>query len=226
MFVMKEYNFIKFIFCITFCLSVFINSAHAAVVVPAYTSSVPKNVYGFLQADKKIDIYEQPTTKSNLIETAKWDENQVYFANHKSEPNDVFAVFVPNRKYVFFYVTDETDGWCKILYDKNESKSGWVKPNKPEDFWGLKDFYSHYGKKNSLYYLRDVDVRTRSLRSGPSEEAQALQGFSITKNIKLAIIRGNWALVSIIDFEGTVPKTGFIKWRDADGKLLLFPQMD
>lgn len=172
------------------------------------------------------NLYAEPTESSELIDFAIWNKDAVSFKKYKSEPSDVFAVFVPEKKYAFCYVMDEENGWYKVLYDKKSGHSAWVKSRLKDDFWSLKDFYSYYGKKNSLYYLKDVDVRKRSLRSGPSDESQALQGFNVTKNIKLVMIRGNWALVSIIDYDGSVPKTGYIKWRDADGTLLLFPKMN
>lgn len=197
-----------------------------ASVMPTYISTVPKNVYGFLQMDKTFVIHEEPQENSQILGNAAWSEEKVEINGKKSYPAQVFSVFVPKNNYAFCYVMDEENGYYKIIYDKKNGLMGWVKPAKPDDFWTLKEFYTYFGKKNSLYYLKDVDVRTRNLRSAPSETAQAIGGFNITKNIKLILIKGNWALVSIIDYEGTVPKTGFIKWRDADGAVLLFPKMD
>ena len=197
-----------------------------ASVMPTYISTVPKNVYGFLQMDKTFVIHEEPQENSQILGNAAWSEEKVEINGKKSYPAQVFSVFVPKNNYAFCYVMDEENGYYKIIYDKKNGLMGWVKPAKPDDFWTLKEFYTYFGKKNSLYYLKDVDVRTRNLRSAPSETAQAIGGFNITKNIKLVLIKGNWALVSIIDYEGTVPKTGFIKWRDADGAVLLFPKMD
>lgn len=205
---------------------VLVSSPLRAEVTPTYLSTVPKNIYGFMQMPSSFNLYAEPTESSELIDFAIWNKDAVSFKKYKSEPSDVFAVFVPEKKYAFCYVMDEENGWYKVLYDKKSGHSAWVKSRLKDDFWSLKDFYSYYGKKNSLYYLKDVDVRKRSLRSGPSDESQALQGFNVTKNIKLVMIRGNWALVSIIDYDGSVPKTGYIKWRDADGTLLLFPKMN
>ena len=39
-----------------------------------------------------------------------------------------------------------------------------------------------------------------------------------TEKIKLTVIRGNWALVSVQDLE-EVPKTGYLKWREKDGTI-------
>ena len=197
-----------------------------ASVMPTYISTVPKNVYGFLQMDKTFTIYEEPQEKAKILAKAVILDEKAEINGEKLYPAQVFSVFVPKNNYMFCYVMDEDNGYYKIIYDKKNGLMGWVKPEKPEDFWTLKEFYTYFGKKNSLYYLKDVDIHTRNLRSAPSDTAQAICGFNVAKNIKLVLIKGNWALVSIIDYEGTVPKTGFIKWRDADGTVLLFPKME
>ncbi|HIU87260.1 TPA: hypothetical protein IAD52_09860 [Candidatus Spyradomonas excrementavium] len=197
-----------------------------ASVQPTYVSTVPKNVYGFLQVEKNFGIYDKPEEKAQLLDYMSWDNEKVDLNNHKLYPAQVFSVFVPKKNYAFCYVMDEENGFYKIVYDKKNGLTGWVKPEKSENFWTLKDFYTYFGKKTSLYYLKDVDIHTRNLRSAPSDTAQSIGGFNVAKNIKLVLIKGNWALVSVIDYEGTVPKTGFVKWRDADGSVLLFPKMD
>ena len=44
------------------------------------------------------------------------------------------------------------------------------------------------------------------------------------QKIKLTALRGNWALVSVLDMDKT-PKTGFLKWRSADGEIYAFPEI-
>lgn len=198
-----------------------------ASILPTYTTTVPKNVYGFLNLNKSFVIYEKPDNNAKIIETVNWNSSEVLLKNNaRMDLAQLFAVLVPSRNFAFCYVMDEDDGWYQILYNKEENKTGWVKPTKTDDFWTLKDFYTYFGKEYSLYYLRDTSKRLRTLKSAPSDDAQSLQGFNVTKNIKLILIKGNWALVSIVDFESSVPKTGYVKWRDSDGALYLFPKMD
>lgn len=210
----------------TICVFVLFAGHVFAAVMPTYTTTVPKNVYGFLQVGNTFDVHSKPGPDSVVLDSIKWDKDEVLYRKYRLDPTEMFAVLVPEKKYAFLYVMDEEEGWFKVVYDKKNQKMGWVKAKTEEDFWGLKDFYTYFGKKKSLYYLKDVDVQKRSLRSAPSDSSQALQGFNVTKNIKLVLIRGNWALVSIIDYERSVPKTGYIKWRDSDGALYLFPQMN
>ncbi len=197
-----------------------------ADVMPTYTSTIPKNVYGFLQINQDIELRKEPSKDAPVVDTINWSREDVFLNEYKLDPSEVFAVFVPGKKLSLCYVMDEEDGWYKILYDKKNMHNAWVKPKHEDDFLSLKDFYTDFGKKYTLYYLKDVDTRTRILKSAPSDEAQSLQGFTIAKNIKMVMVRGNWVLVSVIDYEGTVPKTGYLKWRNTDGTIYLFPQIN
>ena len=47
---------------------------------------------------------------------------------------------------------------------------------------------------------------------------------NIPQQIKLVVLRGNWALVSVLDMDKT-PKTGYIRWRSDDGVRYFFPVM-
>ena len=42
------------------------------------------------------------------------------------------------------------------------------------------------------------------------------------QKINLNVIRGNWALVSVMDLD-KIPKTGYIRWRSDDGVRYFFP---
>ena len=41
----------------------------------------------------------------------------------------------------------------------------------------------------------------------------------------MSLLRGNWMLVTIVDI-GNEPKVGWIKWRNEDGTLMIFPNID
>ena len=85
----------------------------------------------------------------------------------------------------------------------------------------LEEIQLEHPKLHFTHHYREADG-TKKLHSAPAETSQELGGFDVVKYIKLTIIRGNWALVSVIDM-ANVPKTGFVKWRNADGQLYMFP---
>jgi hypothetical protein len=62
------------------------------------------------------------------------------------------------------------------------------------------------------------------LRAKTEDNSQIVARINHPQFIKLNVIRGNWALVSVVDIDKT-PKTGYIRWRSDDGIKYLFPNI-
>ncbi len=196
-----------------------------ADVMPYYTGSISKETIGFLQVPKSFSLYLYPRSDSAIVDTVSVMEYEVRLKKSSMEPAELFAVQIPDKNYAFCMVIDEQDDWYKIIYDKTNNKSAWVKPVSQDDFWGLRDFYSYFGKRYGLYYMKNIDYRKRGIYSGAYQESQKLGGFTLIKNIRLNKISGNWALVTVVDFDSK-PKIGYIRWREDDGLILVFPKFD
>ena len=85
-------------------------------------------------------------------------------------------------------------------------------------------FYNLYGKKYGLRFLKDIPDDLEVLRAKPEDLGQIVSKINYVKQIKLTVIRGNWALVSVQDLD-EMPKTGYMKWRDSDGTIYAFPNI-
>ena len=72
-------------------------------------------------------------------------------------------------------------------------------------------------------FLRD-DEDLEVLRAKPEDLGQIVSKLNYIKQIKLTVIRGNWALVSVMDIDKEL-KTGYMKWRDTDGTIYAFPNI-
>ena len=217
---MKKILYLSFIlFFFLFCMPVF------ADVMPRYTGSISKETIGFLQVPESFNLYLYPRYDSQIVESVKWTDTEVNYKEFSAEPSKLFAAQVSAKKMAFCSVIDEQDDWHKIIYDRINNKSAWIKPASQDDFWGLKDFYSYYGKKYGLYYMKDIDYRQRGIYSGAYEGSQKLGGFTLIKSIRLNKLSGNWALVTVIDLD-KLPKIGYIQWRQQDGRIVLFPKLD
>ena len=215
---MKRMLFKVFLlFSLTFALPVF------ADVMPYYSSSISEYTIGFLQMPNTFKVYLYPRNDSTVVDTVSLDGYVLKTSGDTLEPNEVYVVQVDN-KISYCIVVDEQDGWYKILYDKKNNKFGWVKPDDDNDFLRLREFYSFYGKMFGLYYMKNVDYRKRGLYSGAYEQSQKIDGFTMVKRIKLHKISGNWALVTVIDV-GSKPKIGYIRWREDNGTILVFPKI-
>ena len=75
-----------------------------------------------------------------------------------------------------------------------------------------------FGKKHGLYLLDDSN---KNLYSKAEDGAQVVDSFKYAKYIEPWFVNGNFLMVKIIDYDNK-QKTGYIRWRTDDGKLLVF----
>ena len=123
------------------------------------------------------------------------------------------------------YVTDiGDDNWVEVIYDKKTGAKGWVQTEDKFQFLPWRTFYGMYGRKYGLRLMKDAPDETKVLHAKSEELSQNLGKMNYVKQIRLTTIRGNWALVSVVDMDKT-PKTGYIKWRESDGTIYAFPSI-
>jgi len=195
------------------CLPVF------ADTMPFYTKSVPKNAIGLYQAGNEITLYSEANEKSDIIKTMQF--------SYKPEtmPDGVFALLLNDKKLGFIYVMDiDEDGWVQLLYDKKTGARGWIKTEDQMQFLPWMNFYNLYGRKYGLRLMKDAPEPIKELHAKTEDLSQVVSKLNYVQQIKLTAIRGNWALVSVVDLDKT-PKTGYIKWRSSEGMIYAFPNI-
>ena len=149
-----------FRYLILFSLLFLFNLPVMADVMPYYTGSLSKETIGFLQVPKSFKLYLYPRYDSQIIDTVQWTNTEVKLKNKTIEPSALFAAQIQSKGMAFCMVIDENeDNWYKIIYDKTTNSSGWIKAGSEDDFWGLRDFYSFYGRRYGLYYMKNIDYR-------------------------------------------------------------------
>ena len=84
------------------------------------------------------------------------------------------------------------------------------------------NFYNTYGKKYGLRLLKSAPETCKDIKASPEDLAQTISTINMPQKINLSVIRGNWALVSVMDLD-RMPKTGYIRWRSDDGIRYFFP---
>ena len=192
--------------------------------MPYYSSSISERTIGFLKVPQSFSLYALPSYDSKIEDIVKFENFEVKLSKTTIDVSDLYSVYNEEKKLGYCSVLDEQDGWYQIVYDKNNLKTGWIKPGNNDDFIQLRDFYTLYGKLNGLYYMKNVDYRKRGLYSGAYKNSQKIDGFTLVKSIKLHKISGNWALVTVLDYDNK-PKIGYIRWREDDGTILVFPKV-
>lgn len=190
-----------------------------ADTLPFYIESIPKQALGLYQTDKEITLYSHPDSNSDMIKKFEFSYNP------ETMPDGVFAVLLNEKQLGFMYVTDIGDeGWVEVIYDKYTNAKGWVLTSDRMQFLPWRNFYNLYGRKYGLRYLKDAPEDLEVLRAKPEDMGQIVSKFNFVKQIKLTVIRGNWALVSVMDLD-KIPKTGYMKWRENDGTIYAFPNI-
>lgn len=201
-------------------LSMFLALPVFADTMPFYMNSIPKTALGVYQTDKKITLYSHPDSNSSVIKTMEFSYNP------ETMPDSVFCVLINEKQLGFLYVTDiDEDGWVEVIYDKRTGARGWIQTIDQMQFLPWRNFYNLYGRKYGLRFLKDAPDDLGVLRAKPEDLGQIVSKINYVKQIKLTVIRGNWALVSVKDLD-EVPKTGYMKWRDNDGTIYAFPNIN
>ena len=190
-----------------------------ADTMPYYMNNIPASAIGVYQAGDTLKIYSEPNAESKVIKEFDF--------SYKPEtmPDGVFGVLLNEKKLGLIYVTDiGDDGWVEILYNKRTGAKGWVQTEDRFQFLPWLSFYNMYGRKYGLRMLKDTPDEVEILHAKPDDLAQNVGKMNYVKQIRLTAVRGNWALVSVVDLD-KIPKTGYIKWRDTSGKIYAFPNI-
>lgn len=204
-------------FLIILCL--FLMMPVWADTMPFYMNSIPKNAIGMYQTGENITLYSHPEVNSAVIKKLDFSYNP------ETMPDNVFAVLLNEKKLGFLYVSDiGDDGWVEVIYDKITGAKGWVQTEDRFQFLPWLSFYNMYGRKYGLRILKDAPYEIETLHAKSEDLSQNVATLRFVKQIKLTVIRGNWALVSVVDIDKT-PKTGYMKWRGTDGTIYAFPNI-
>ena len=175
---------------------------------------------GVYQAPKKIQIFSSPDLKSDLLFELDWQEE----ISTNTTLSDIFLVCIAKKNLAFLTVTDENEEWVEVLYNKSEKKKGWLKKDDPYRFLTWINFYNNYGKKYGLTLLKGAPKSCLDIKASMEANAKTIATINNPEMIKLNVIRGNWALVSVFDIDRT-PKTGYVRWRSDDGVRYFYPSV-
>jgi len=190
-----------------------------ADTMPFYMNSIPNQTLGLYQTGENLILMSHPEANSDVIKKIELSYNP------ETMPDNMFAVLLNEKRLGFLYVSDIADeGWVQVIYDKQTNAKGWVQAQDRMQFLPWLNFYNLYGRKYGLRLLKDTPEDIEVLHAKPEELSQTISKFNYVKQIKLTVLRGNWALVSVFDIDKT-PKTGYMRWRSDDGKIYAFPNI-
>ena len=202
-----------------FCSSI----TFARDVMPTKMFGGERNSYGLYQiSQNSMTLYSEPSDKSKVLKKISWNSEST--DTEGLDLQDLFILYLPERGLSLLDVTDETDNWVKVIYDRKNGSAGWIEKDDQFKFmpWGV--FMSMYGKKYGLYPLKGSPEISKVMRTAPENFAQISGEMNHPKIINLNAVKGNWLLVSISDLD-KFPKTGFVRWRSDKGEKYYFPKI-
>lgn len=211
----------KFLLILTFLFAFTLKSN--ASWQPEYLTSVNHWGIGVAAANEKVKIYQNTSIKSKILEEISWDSRGDLSCkiNKHCRAEEMFLTFSPNENGVFFSTDDENEEWIKICYNQKRNLFGWIKKSEETKYYTWAEFIDLYGKKYGFYLFRDVPKEERRLYSQPTFESNSVDSFIIAKKITPWLVRGNWILVKVDNFDGKI-KTGWLHFRLDNGRLLGF----
>jgi hypothetical protein len=203
---------------------------------------------GIYFAPYRFKVYTEPNESSTLLGEFRWghqtQSNQIDIerpnGDHLTVAADrVFFCFYPELDVAMLAVTgDDDNGWLEIVYDQAGRKTGWVKqadakalvskngealPTHFGVYQTWLDFMKLNAKASGVFWLSGVNEYQRSIRFKDEDTAKLIP-VTIIRDLKVRHVRGNWLLVEVLDFERNTP-IGWVRWRDDDGNLMVFPNI-
>lgn len=198
------------------------SGVNAKDVIPIRPAVNQVNTIGLYQVGDDVKIYKEPSEDSQILYRVRWNNDEFF-------PDEIgfdkfFVVFLEKKALALVAAVDYTDDWIEIVYDNSKGLTGWIKRDDPYKFMTWINFYNTYGKKYGLVLLKSSPEFCKDIKATTEDNAKTISTMNYPKKINLNVIRGNWALVSVMDLDRT-PKTGYIRWRSDDGVRYFFPDL-
>lgn len=189
-------------------------------IIPVAPSVDNVRTVGLYQVKDDITIYKFPAEDAQILYRIRWNSEE--FFPETIGATNFFALFLTKKDLAYVNVVDIVDGWVEIVYDNSKGLTGWIKEDDPYKFMTWTNFYTTYGKKYGLNILKGAPATCKDIKGSPEDNAQTISSMNMPQKIHLNLIKGNYALVSVLDLDKT-PKTGYIRWRSDNGVRYFFP---
>jgi len=189
-------------------------------IIPVTPSMEGVRTVGLYQVKDDINVYKFPDEDAQILYRIRWNKEE--FFPESIGADNFFALFITKKDLAYVNVVDIVDGWVEIVYDNSKGLTGWIKEDDPYKFMTWTNFYNTYGKKYGLTILKGAPSVCKDLKGSPDDLSQTISTMNMPQKIHLNIIRGNFALVSVMDLDKT-PKTGYVRWRSDNGVRYFFP---
>lgn len=193
---------------------------YAKDIIPVMPSTDNVRTVGLYQVKDDITIYKFPNEDAQILYRVRWNKEEFYPESIGAD--NFFAMFIAKKDLAYVNVVDIVDGWVEIVYDNSKGATGWIKEDDPYKFMTWTNFYTTYGKKYGLNILKGAPSTCKEIKGSPDDLSPTISTINVAQKIHLNLIKGNYALVSVMDLD-KIPKTGYVRWRSDNGVRYFFP---
>ncbi len=205
---------------------IFLNllSIAKADVIPYYINSLKRYGIGYTSVSSPLVMRRTPDSNGEILETLEFDfKGNVACQKNtdRCDINEIFSAYSESKNIALLTTLDETQDWNMVCFNQiNSPVCGWVETSKNR-YYGWAEFFNIYGKKYGIYLFKDLQKKDKLLYASPIKETNTTGSIELAKSVIPWLVRGNWILVKVIDFDNQA-KTGWINFRGDDNKLKLF----
>ena len=195
--------------------------------LPHNSNSIKHYGIGVLNRTQPFSVYSEPDLNSKIKKeiTPSVSKNSSILYNNKTDltQRNIFVAMVRPKKIAMMTVeTEKGDGWFEVYINQRTGETGWVYDKGTTDFYTWRGLFTAYGRTSGLRFMHGVTDDIQTLYAKDSADSQIIKLLEYPSKITFSMIRGNWMLVKAQEYDGTC-NIGWLKWRNDDGSLNLFP---
>ncbi len=197
--------------------------------LPHNTNSIKHYGIGVLNLTQAFKVYSEPDFNSQIkkeVTPASTKTSSIIY-NNKADftQKNIFIALRKQQNIALITVeTEQGDGWYEVYINQRTGETGWVYDEDTKDFHTWRGLFTLYGQSSGLRFMHGVTDEIQTLYAKDSADSQIIKMLEYPKKITFSMIKGNWMLVKAHEYDGTY-NIGWLKWRNEDGSLNLFPIM-
>ncbi len=210
-----------------FLIIFFMPLAAFADFLPHNVKSIKYYGIGVLNRSEAFLVYSEPDFKSDIIKKINPElvKNSSVVSSNKSKISlkDSFIALRSKEKIALMTVeTALENGWYEVYINQRKGETAWVYVKDENDFYTWKELFDFYGRTSGLRFMHGVPDNVQTLYAADSFDSQIIKFLEYPSKITFSMIKGNWMLVTVREYDGS-NNIGWLKWRNEDGSLNLFP---
>lgn len=196
-----------------------------ADVVPLSSKTIKYHGIGLLNMPRSYTVYQYPYDDAKATKESNYDAMTKSAIVSTIDMRKVsYVAYVPENNVAFLTVDlHPGNNWYRVFLNQETGETGWVYNDNDDDFYTYRRLFYKYGKQYGIRFYNDLDDEKKILYSQPTKKSQKLGVVKYPRHITFTVIQGNW-LLGMVNEIGSTYKIGWMRWRNNNGTLNMFPK--